>query len=168
MKTAATRRGSCRVRRLDTRHGNRCHDDRGKGARIQPRPYGISQCVENRRARTRGEFRKNPLCFPGRVEGNLGPSPLCNNLASNSEHKPGTRDQKSWRGKPRQDLRRSGQSRSLPHAGFHVATYFPTRYVESTLSRFRGTSSEADTARHEYSWIYIFHSDVAFRNFRYD
>lgn len=82
--------------------------------------------------------------------------------ASNSGHKLGTRDQKSWRGKPRQDLRRSGQSR-FPSRGI------PRRYLFSAV--LRGISRRFPdlealllklARRSTNTLIHIFHLDVTF------
>lgn len=164
-----------RVRRLGTRHGNRCRDDRGEGSTNPPLAiWRFPMLWKTGVARARGDFEKKkriPLYFTGHVGGN---TPSCSAFtaplfshpsASNSEHKLGTRDQKSWRVKPRQDLRRRlGQSR-FPSRGI------PRRYLFSTVLRgisLRFPDLEAllpkPTRRSMNTVVHISQRDVTFRS----
>lgn len=153
---------SCRVRRLDTRRWNRCRDDRGESSTNPPSAIWRFPMLW-KTGRARGDLKKN-LLFSWTYRRKPRPrsipslylSLLRSHPASNSEHKLGTRDQKSWRGKPRQDLRQSGHSLGFPHARFHVATYFPPCYMESLFSDLEVLLLKpAHTARYEYFPIYF-------------
>jgi len=90
------------VRRLDTRHGNRCRDGRGENSTnsfsaIWRFPMLWKTDVGTWRFRKNSLFsrtcRREPPCSLPL------PISLYSHSASNSEHKLDTRDQKSWREK---------------------------------------------------------------------
>lgn len=130
----------------------------GRVARIHPRPYGVSQCCGEPAYAGTWRFRKNSLCFPGRVGGNPRPIPpprfpvtrrrLIRGINS-------ARVTKNRGGENRGKIYDDPVSVSLTRDSTSLPIFRRVTRNLSTLSRFRGTSSEAGTTRYEHPHTYL-------------